>query len=900
MTVATTLCGAAVGAAGERLLLIDAFSLIHQAYHAVRELRTSDGTPTNAVYGFASMVLTVLENERPLAVALAFDTPEPTFRHQAYADYKAHRDPPDEALVAQIPLIYELVEAMRWPALRLPGYEADDILATVATRAAAAGWEVSILTADRDLCQLADPQITILATQGRGVSEVHRFDPAGVRERFGVEPSRLPDWKGLVGDSSDNLPGVRGIGPKGATELLAEHGTLEAVLAAADEMKGKRRENLVADAAQARLSAELATVCRDAPVAFELDDLRRRPIDEPRVIELLGRLEFRQLLLRLNPRATSAPAGLDYRSAATPAALEGVERLLAEAAVVGLAWSPEPPGLALSAGDGSAWFVPLAGGHRGGQMALFDQRGDDAASARLKALLEPVLSGRVGYLCHGCQTLYEADFGLTPETGRLEGDTHLAAWLLDPERSDHPPESLAPRLLGWQPPTGESGQLPPGAQAACLRADLARRLAPRLEDELVAARLDTLYKELELPLAPLLGRIMARGIRLDTAAAEALNRELGERIEALRERLTELAGRRFNPDSPKQLGELLFGELGLPAGRKTKTGWSTDAATLQGLLEAHPLIPAVLEYRELTKLRSTYTEAYLSLVDPATERLRTSLNQTGTSTGRLSSSRPNLQNIPVRGGWAERIRELFRAPDGWSLIAADYSQIELRVLAHVTGDARLKQAFRDGLDIHALAAAEIFGVPAEAVEPEMRRRAKVLNFGIAYGIQAHGLSRSLEIGRDEAAALIEAYFARFPGVRQYADDTVARARERGWVQTIFGRRRPVPDLGAANPTVRQAAERVAVNMPIQGAAADIIKRAMLRLERDLAAAGLRAVQLLQVHDELLLEAPDEELPAAVRAVTGAMEQAAELEVPLAVKVETGRRWGSLEPWPGGG
>lgn len=879
--------------ARETLLLVDAHSVIHQAYHAAGPLSTRDGLPTGAVYVFTNMMLSLLDERRPDALALAFDTPEPTFRHQRFPDYKAHRPPLDEDLVVQLPLVDELVEAFRWPVLRLPGYEADDLLATVARRAEDE-WDVRILTADRDLCQLVDDRVHVLATRAEGVARVHEFDVPAVIERFGVPPERIPDWKALAGDASDNLPGVPLIGPKIATQLLERYGDLEGVLAHAHEVGGKRGASLVEHADTARLCKELATVCASAPLQLNLAALRRREPDHERLAEVFTRLEFRGLTRRLSPRAVTAPPQVAYRPA-TDGDLPVVAAEVAEARVVGLAWSAHPPGLAVATGPGRVWYLPCGEGEAG-QLDLFATEHDPAAArARIARAIAPLSEGEGGFVAHDAQRLYAALGAGAPELARLWGDTHLAAWLLDPDRAQHDLGELAQRHLGAAPPDVPEGGLDPAIWRTCLEADLVRRIEPRLRDDLEAERLSDLYTELELPLAPVLARMMEHGVVVDRDRTAALDAELAGGIERHRRAAWEAVGREFNLDSPKQLATLLYEELGLQPGRKTKTGWSTDATVLSGLRGEHPVIGCILDYRELAKLQSTYTQPLLALSDPLTGRIRTSLNQTGTATGRLSSSRPNLQNVPVRGDWGERIRDVFRAPDGWLLLAADYSQIELRVLAHVSGDPRLLQAFREGLDVHALAAAEIFGLPPDAVDAEQRRQAKVLNFGVAYGIQAHGLAQRLEIDRAAAQELIDAYFARFPGVRRYAQDVVARAREQGYVQTIFGRRRRLRDIDHPNPTVRQAAERAAINMPIQGAAADIIKRAMLRLEALLAADGLRACQVLQVHDELLLEVPAEELTAVAARVRAAMLSAAELDVPLEVKVEAGERWGSLAP-----
>ncbi len=878
-----------------KLLLIDANSLIHQAYHAVGPLTTRDHTPTNAVFGFVNMVLRVLEDERPDALALARDTPEPTFRHERYPEYKAHREPLEEALIAQFPIIDEVIDAFRWPVLKRPGFEADDILATLACRAAAEGWEVALITADRDLCQVADDHVTILATQGRGVSDVHHFTPAAVQERFGVPPSRLPDWKGLVGDSSDNIPGVRGIGPKTATELLQQFGDLDAVLAAADQLKGKRREMLLESADIARLSRELATVCREVPVDLALDSLRRQPVDDEAVQKLFVRLEFGQLLRRLSVRSTAPAPGVSYVTVTDDATAARVAAEVAECGAVGLAWRDDVAGLAISAAPGRAWYVPLARS-AGRQLALFDvDEPTELDRGRLEQVLAPLTAGRVGWVAHDVQRLYQALGADHPALSGLRGDSHLAAWLLDPEQATHTLTTLASRYFGGSVPEPPDDHADPGAFACCLQADLTRRLEPRLREDLAEEKLLDLYRELELPTAPLLARMMARGVVVDRPAVRALDDELAASVAEKRQGVHQAAGVGFNIDSPKQLGEVLFEQLGLAHGRKTKTGWSTDATTLRELRDEHPVVSLVLEYRELAKLKSTYTEALLSLSDPVTGRIHTRLNQTGTATGRLSSSQPNLQNIPVRGGWGERFRNLFGAPEGWRLLAADYSQIELRVLAHVSGDPQMIGAFRRGEDIHTLAAQEIFGVAADDVAADQRRMAKVLNFGVAYGIQAHGLSQQLQIPRGQAQELIDAYFARFPLVKQYADDTIARAREQGFVQTLMGRRRRLADLSSRNPNLRQAAERAAINMPIQGAASDIIKVAMLRLDEQLSRVGAQARLVLQVHDELLVEVPPGEVPAVARLMRRCMEQAAELDVPLQVKVEVGTRWGSLEP-----
>ena len=857
--------GTAEPATRPRLYLIDGSGYVYRAFHAIPSLGTSRGLPTNAVYGFTNMVAKLLREERPRHLAVVFDLPGETFRDQLYADYKATRAPVPDELRPQMGYVRKVVEALRLPVVEVPGVEADDVIGTLARQASRAGLETVIVTGDKDLMQLVDERTTWLDTM-----RDRRCGPAEVRERFGVEPALVPDVLGLMGDPIDNIPGVGGIGGKTAATLVRALGPVEEILAHLDavEQSGVRgakriRDALAREAETARLSKQLATIRCDLPVPLDLERLRWEGPDPEKLRPLFAELEFASLLRDLVPGG-AAPE-VEYTAPRAPAETRAALGALAAAGVVAVVpvgarlealalAGPSGPVVVIAEPDAPGALAPLMG---------------DLATAKLGADLKAL---RVGLARRGV-ALAGPGF-----------DVALASYCLNPSRAEHTIAALAEELLGVGRDDGADPTL-----AACRAARTAHALRPLLEERLRAHEMERLFYELEMPLAEVLAEMELAGIRIDVAALGALSAEFAAALERLMAEIYALAGMEFNINSPPQLRTVLFERLGIsPRGvRRGKTGLSTDVDVLTRLAEQHPLPAKILEYRALAKLKSTYVDTLPALVDPATGRLHTSFNQTVAATGRLSSSDPNLQNIPIRSEEGRRIRAAFVAAPGHRLVSADYSQIELRVLAHLSGDQALIDAFASGEDIHARTAAEVF---ADRPPAEGRRLAKVMNYGIVYGMGAARAARELGVSQAEAAAYIDRYLGRYPGVRAFIDATIAEARARGYASTILGRRRYLPELGARDPAVRQFAERAATNTPIQGSAADLIKLAMLEVRRRLAAAGGGARLLLQVHDELVLEVPADRLAIVEVAVRDAMERVFPLRVPLEVDVRHGTNW----------
>ncbi|MCZ7171321.1 DNA polymerase I [Salmonella enterica] len=815
-----------------RVLLVDGHHLAYRTFHALKGLTTSRGEPVQAVYGFAKSLLKALKEDGD-AVIVVFDAKAPSFRHEAYGGYKAGRAPTPEDFPRQLALIKELVDLLGLARLEVPGYEADDVLASLAKKAEKEGYEVRILTADKDLYQLLSDRIHVLHPEG------YLITPAWLWEKYGLRPDQWADYRALTGDESDNLPGVKGIGEKTARKLLEEWGSLEALLKNLDRLKPAIREKILAHMDDLKLSWDLAKVRTDLPL--EVDFAKRREPDRERLRAFLERLEFGSLLH-------------EFGLLESPKALEEAPWPPPEGAFVGFVLSRKEP----------MWADLLAlAAARGGRV--------HRAPEPYKALRD--LKEARGLLAKDLSVLaLREGLGLPPGD-----DPMLLAYLLDP--SNTTPEGVARRYGGeWTEEAGER---------AALSERLFANLWGRLEGE---ERLLWLYREVERPLSAVLAHMEATGVRLDVAYLRALSLEVAEEIARLEAEVFRLAGHPFNLNSRDQLERVLFDELGLPAiGKTEKTGKrSTSAAVLEALREAHPIVEKILQYRELTKLKSTYIDPLPDLIHPRTGRLHTRFNQTATATGRLSSSDPNLQNIPVRTPLGQRIRRAFIAEEGWLLVALDYSQIELRVLAHLSGDENLIRVFQEGRDIHTETASWMFGVPREAVDPLMRRAAKTINFGVLYGMSAHRLSQELAIPYEEAQAFIERYFQSFPKVRAWIEKTLEEGRRRGYVETLFGRRRYVPDLEARVKSVREAAERMAFNMPVQGTAADLMKLAMVKLFPRLEEMGAR--MLLQVHDELVLEAPKERAEAVARLAKEVMEGVYPLAVPLEVEVGIGEDW----------
>ena len=921
-----------------RLYLIDGHALAYRTYFALTRAGDSSrwttraGEPTAGTYGFTAVLFRLLEQESPDYLAVSFDTGR-TFRDDLYADYKATRDKMPEDLAPQLDRIRQVVTAFGIPILEAEGFEADDVLGTVARRAAAGGADVLILTGDRDLLQLADEHIRIQLA-GQKLSEAQEFGPAEVEQKYGIAPGQLVDFKALVGDTSDNIPGVRGIGEKTAADLLQRFGTLEALYRRLDEATPRLRTLLGTGRAQAELSRRLARIETEVPLAFDLEACRVRPYDRAAVVELFRALEFRTLLERLPDETQSTrhqlslfqagqappPAGGPERVLVVndAAGLESLLRVLSEAPSVALdvettgldPLRAELVGISLAVQPGEGYYIPL------GHDPALAGAPQLARPAVLEALRRPLTDPARALVGHNLKYDYAvlARAGLRPAP--LAFDTMLAEWLIDPASRNLGLKNLAWVRLGLEMTEIHSligsgkdqrsmaavpiAQVAPYAAAD---AEVCLRLMPGLQHDLAERQQTALFRELEMPLVSLLAEMELAGVCLDRAFLEAMSAELGERLAQIERAIYDQVGRAFNLNSTQQLARALFEDLGLtPPDRTRKTAsgqYSTAASVLDELRGAHPVIEQILQHREISKLKSTYTDALPLQVHPETGRVHTSYSQTGAVTGRLASSDPNLQNIPIRTELGRRIRRAFVAAPGHVLLSVDYSQIELRIVAHLSQDPAMIQAFLDDQDIHTATASAILGVPPAAVTSEARRQAKAVNFGLIYGMSAFGLSRSTDLTLAESEAFVRAYFERFPGVRRYLDQARREAGTRGYVETLLGRRRYFPQLlrgeAAIPEAARARAEREAVNAPIQGTAADIIKRAMLRLPLALEQAGLGARMLLQVHDELVLECPQEEIAAATRRVQQVMQEAYSLRVPLKTDARAGPNWADLEP-----
>jgi DNA polymerase-1 len=841
-----------------RLFVLDGPGFLYRAYHAIPYLSTSKGVPCHAVFGMSTMLWKLLREETPEFFAAAWDPPGPTFREAQFAAYKETRPGMPDDLRSQIPYVKTLFEALRLPLLEIPGFEADDVLGTVVDRARAMDLDVVLVTADKDMLQLVAPRVRVLSTTGRGDRVV--FDEAAVKEKWGVEPAQIPDLLALMGDSIDNIPGVRGVGEKTAVKLIAQFGTVERLYENLHLVPGRLRETLAASRKEALLSRELATVSTRVPIAVDLDALKRREPDWDRLRALWSELEFHSLLRQLPAEARPESPPDQTPRLESPAALAGYLAKVPTGAPLAVEWvgqgtPPEPPLSALGL------FHPVAG----------------PAVLSLDSGL-PDLAGRL-LVSHDVKSLLEwwlARGGRRPEYQ----DTAVAAYLLNPARTNYRLDEVSAELLGSGP-----GLAPPGARAPWIWQ--LWEMAPRALKEV---GLLGLYEDIERPLVAVLAAMERHGIRVDPARLNEFSRELDVHLERITREIYALAGGEFNIGSPKQLATVLFEKLKLPPVKKTKTGYSTDADVLEQLALGHELPAKLIEHRTLAKLKSTYADALPALIHPVTGRIHTSFNQLVTATGRLSSSSPNLQNIPIRSELGRRIRAAFVPETGWRFLAADYSQIELRILAHVSGEESLIAAFRAGEDIHRRTASEVFGVGLADVTSQQRDIAKTTNFSVIYGVTAFGLARGLSITPKEAQEFLTRFFARHPKVKAYLERTVAEGRERGYVTTLLGRRRYLPELKSGSPNLRGFAERMATNAPIQGTAADLIKIAMVRMARELERRNLRSRMLLQVHDELLFEVPEAELAPLEALATEVMESALTLSVPLKVDIKAGSDW----------
>lgn len=865
----------------KRFLVLDGSSLIFRAFYALPpDLSDSHGQPTGAIFGFSNMLTKLIAEQQPDLMALAFDKSRHTFRTERYADYKGTRDKTPEELLSQFPLLREFTANMGIPFLEKDNYEADDIIGTLATQAAAEGYDVRVVTGDRDALQLVRPNLRVLLTK-KGISELKDYDTAAFEEEYGFEPLKLIDLKGLMGDTSDNIPGIPGVGPKTASKLLLAYGSVENVLAHVEDVSGKKlKERLMEYADQARLSKELATIELHVPeIEFVEADYRIQP-DMEKMQAFCDAHELRAVWRNFERLYGPAELALDLGGTGDAAADDLSYDLWDEAAIKAAA---EAPYLAVSGiFSGLAPFASLEGlavvAGPDAEKAGFVPK-DSAAFPALLNLLESAQQAAV----FGLKRYDQA--GVRGQNDFF--DIELAAYLLEPERSKYALPELSQKYLQEMAPESFADE----RSQAVWEAKTISRLYPLLGAKLEEEELTHLMDTVELPLVEVLAAMEQNGVYVNRAHLAEKTEEVADRLQTIEQSIYEMAGHTFNLNSPKQLGTVLFEELNLPVRKKTKTGYSTNAEVLESLRLEHPIVEQILAYRLWSKLKSTYLDGITGLIRTDTGRVHTSFNQTVTATGRLSSSDPNLQNIPVRTEEGRMIRALFEPGEGYDyLLSADYSQIELRLLAHMSGDENFIDAFKRGQDIHARTAAEVFGIPLEEVTPELRRHAKAVNFGIVYGISDFGLARNLHISRKEAGDYISRYFERYPGVRAFMDKVVAEAHETGYVTTMFGRRRELPAIKSRNFNQRMLAERMAMNTPIQGTAADVIKLAMIAAYHKLKEAGVKSRILLQVHDELVLEVVESELDVVQAILRESMEHVVALSVPLIIDIHWGRNW----------
>ena len=914
------------------LLLFDGNALVHRAFHALPPLTVSKtGEMVNAVYGFASTLLKVLAEFKPTYWAVAFDRPAPTFRHEMFEEYKAQRPKAPEELKSQIKRVHQLVDAFRIPIFEIDGFEADDVLGTLGKQAGEQGSETIIVTGDNDVLQLVLPEIKALMPR-RTLSDTVLYDEEAVKQKYGIRPEQITDFKALVGDVSDNIPGVPGIGEKTATKLIRQFGSLEGIYDnIGNVMPSKLRAMLREYQSQAFQSKELVTIVKDVPVNLNLEACHVSTYDRSEVVELFRELEFINLLPRLpqeiweGTRGGTSPSPTEgiYQVVNSEAGLnELISQLEAASEIVldlettltsspsynevsfpykrgikGEGLTAELVGMAVSPASGKAFYIPL--GHYGLNQPA--QLPAAQVIAGLRPILENTNIGKIAYNAkHDMAVL--ANYGV--ELANLDFDIVIAAYLIGEKNLSL--KAIAFNKLGLEMAqisdligTGKKQVslatlgVKQVADYSCANVNIAWGLRDNLKEELCRQGLWQLFREVEMPLVPVLVAMERNGITLDTALLHKMSLELGQEMLKLETEIYSSVGHQFNINSPKQLGKVLFEELKLPGSRKTKSGYSTEASVLEGLRGLHPIIERVLQYRQLGKLKSTYVDALPALIDGRTGRLHTNFNQTGTATGRLSSSEPNLQNIPVRGEIGRKIRQAIVAPSGTYLLSADYSQIDLRALAHLSQDPSLIAAFISDEDIHAMTASRLFDIPVAEVTAEMRRTAKTVNFGVIYGMSDYGLEQATELSREEASQFITLYFERYPRVREYIEATKEQARKLGYVQTVLGRRRFIPEINSPNRQVREAAERMAINAPVQGTSADIIKVAMINIHREMKERNLKSKMLLQIHDELVFEVPQEEIEEMKSLVAELMSQAIKLCVPLKIDIKLGKNWAEM-------
>lgn len=865
----------------KKMLLIDGNSLLHRAFHALPPLRTSKGVPTNAVYGFLNMLLRILQEEQPDYVAVAFDKKGPTFRHEEFVEYKSTRPPTPEELIGQFDLLKEILKAMNITFFEIDGYEADDIIGTISKKGEKEGISSIIVTGDKDELQLISRNIKVLVTR-KGISDIEAYDLEKINSKYGISPEAITDLKGLMGDKSDNIPGIPGIGEKTAAKLLQEFGSLENVLENFDKLKGKLKENIQKYADQAKDSKYLATIVTNVPLEFDFDDIKYREPDYDKLMNLLRELEFYSLIDRLsknikdNKNVKETENAADMNFAENNSSLEDVIKLAAIEKRLSILVDAKKKNLKSYKIDGLYICAKDEYAFVSGKLL---EKSD--VRKTLKQLLE---DPAVYKITHDSKFIRNALRQLDIDF-KCQFDTMLAAYLLESSRPRYDVPLLVTEYLGAAMP-----------DTASFTEQIIHMFALKdvMDGKIKEYDMSKLLYEIEIPLSVVLSDMEHAGIKVDLGKLQELSAKFGEKLDLLTKEIYELAGTEFNINSPKQLGEILFEKLLLPVIKKTKTGYSTDAEVLEKLRPLHPIIDKILDYRFVMKMKSTYADGLAALVDKETSRIYTSFNQTVTTTGRISSTEPNLQNIPVKTEEGKHIRGVFTADGpGHLLLSGDYSQIELRVLAHMSEDPGLIDSFLKGEDIHTRTASEVFGVPLEEVTPSLRNKAKAVNFGIIYGISDYGLAQNLGISNQEAKEYIDAYFKRYPKVKDFIRETIASARIQGYVTTLLNRRRYIPDINSKNYHLRSFAERTAVNTPIQGSAADIIKIAMVNVYKALKENGLGAKILLQVHDELILDSRQEELSKVKDILKDCMEHAFSLKVPLTVDIHQGYTWEEL-------
>ena len=866
-----------------KIVLIDGHSILNRAFYGLPDLTNAEGLHTNAVYGFLNIMFKILEEEKPEYLTVAFDVHAPTFRHDMYSEYKGTRKPMAEELREQVPLMKEVLHAMGVRTIEQAGLEADDLLGTLSRRCEAKGMEVVILSGDRDLLQLATDHVEIrIPKTKRTGTEIEDYYAADVKERYLVTPQEFIDVKALMGDASDNIPGVPNIGEKTATRIIADYGSIEHAYEHASELKPPRAaKNLVEYWEQAKMSKVLATINVEADFPYDLDEAKLGNLYTQEAYAYFQRLQFKNLLSRFEMQSENALESV-FQVIHTRGEAETVFARAKQAASVGaLVYKQTKNVLPLFAAQAGIGGIGLAFGDQ--DIYCIPAEGE-ISSEFLLAGLEAV-AGQVGQFAVFDLKKLLKNVKINPDDVDKCFDVAIAAYLLNPLKSEYPFEDVAQEYLGLMidPKADEEKKI-------CYEAYTAFAAADVLLGKLRETDMEKLFREIEMPLVFTLFKMEQNGVKVEGEALRVYGEQLGGKITELEKEIYELAGEEFNINSPKQLGVVLFEHLGLPNGKKTKTGYSTAADVLDKLAPDYPVVSKILEYRQLSKLKSTYADGLAVYIREEDQRIHGKFNQTITATGRISSTEPNLQNIPVRMELGRLIRKVFVPEDGYVFVDADYSQIELRVLAHCSGDKELIQAYREARDIHRITASQVFHTPFDEVTDLQRRNAKAVNFGIVYGISSFGLSQDLSITRKEAAEYIERYFETYPGIKTFLDDTVAHAKEQGYVVTLFGRRRPVPELSSSNFMQRQFGERVAMNSPIQGTAADIIKIAMIAVDKELTKRKMKSRLVLQVHDELLVEAWKKELEEVQAILKECMENAATLDVPLDIDMHTGQSW----------